>query len=412
MNRNTISSSGESAGGSFDVWSAVSLLPSQRHLFDIPDDVVYMNCAYMSALPKATITAGERALRRKGRPWMIEPPDFFANSETVRALFARLINASADDIALVPAVSYGMAQAANNIPVRTNQKILTLAEEFPSNVYPWADLAQRAGATVVAVPRPNNGDWTAALLAHFDPSVVIVAVPHCHWTDGGLLNLEAIGLACRRTGAALCIDGSQSLGALPFDVKQIDPDFVAVGTYKWLLGPYSAGFLYVAPRWQDGRPIEQSWIAREGSENFAGLVNYRSEFQPGARRFDVGQRSNFALNPAVKASLELLLEWSVPRIFATLKARVDSIAERAKNELDWQSVPPHLRAGHYLGLRFGGPPPVDLPKWLAAANVHVSVRGHSLRITPHVWNNDNDVETLFAVLNANLTPSVTTSSGS
>jgi selenocysteine lyase/cysteine desulfurase len=259
------SSSGESA--------AVSLLPSQRHLFDIPDDVVYMNCAYMSALPKATIAAGERALRRKARPWMIETQDFFAGSEAVRALFARLINANADDIALVPAVSYGMAQAANNIPVTANQKILTLAEEFPSNVYPWTDLAERAGATVIAVPRPNNGDWTAALLAHFDPSVAIVTVPHCHWTDGGLLNLEAVGLACRRIGAALCIDGSQSLGALPFDVKQIDPDFVTVGTYKWLLGPYSAGFLYVAPRWQDGRPIEQGWIARKGSENFAGLVN-------------------------------------------------------------------------------------------------------------------------------------------
>jgi len=385
----------------------VKVLPSQRHLFDIPDDVVYMNCAYMSALPTATVTAGERALRRKARPWMIEAPDFFTGSEAVRALFARLINASAHDIALVPAVSYGMAQAANNIPVRANQKILTLADEFPSNVYPWADLAQRAGATVVAVPRPKNGVCTAVLLAHFDPSVVIVAVPHCHWTDGGLLDLEAVGLACRGIGAALCIDGSQSLGALPFDVKQIDPDFVATGAYKWLLGPYSAGFLYVAPRWQDGRPIEQGWIAREGSENFAGLVNYRSEFQPGARRFDVGQRSNFALTPAVKASLELLLEWGVPRVFATLKARVDSIAQRARNELNLQSVPPHLRAGHYLGLRFGGPPPVDLPKRLAAANVHVSVRGHSLRITPHLWNNDNDVETLFAVLNANLTSDAT-----
>ena len=379
------------------------MLPSQRHLFDIPDDVVYMNCAYMSALPKATVAAGERALRRKAHPWTVEPQDFFTDSEAVRALFAQLINANADDIALVPAVSYGLAQAANNIPVAANQKILTLAEEFPSNVYPWTDLAQRAGATVVAVPRPNNGDWTAALLAHLDPSVAIVTVPHCHWTDGGLLDLEAVGLACRRIGAALCIDGSQSLGALPFDVKQIDPDFVAVGTYKWLLGPYSAGFLYVAPRWQDGRPIEQGWIARKGSENFAGLVNYRNEFQPGARRFDVGQRSNFALNPAVKASLELLLEWGVPRVFATLKARVDSIAERAKRELGLQSVPPHLRAGHYLGLQFGGPPPVDLPKRLAAANVHVSVRGHSLRVTPHVWNNDDDVEALFAALSANLT---------
>jgi selenocysteine lyase/cysteine desulfurase len=361
-----------------------------------------MNCAFMSALPKATVAAGERGLRRKARPWDVNSRDFFADSEAARTLFAQLINATAEDVALVPSVSYGMAQAANNIVVRPGQRILTLAEEFPSNVYPWMELARRAGARVFPVPRPDDGDWTAALLAQLDSSIAIVAVPHCHWTDGGLLDLEAVGVACRRIGAALCIDGSQSLGALPFDVKQIDPDFVAVGTYKWLLGPYSTGFLYVAPRWQDGRPIEQNWIARKDSEDFAGLVNYRSEYQPGARRFDIGQHSNFALNPAVKASLELLHHWGVPRVLATIKARVDSIAERAQNELSLHGVAPHLRAGHYLGLRFEGPPPSDLPRQLAAANVHISVRGDRLRITPHVWNNENDVERLFAALKANL----------
>jgi selenocysteine lyase/cysteine desulfurase len=379
-----------------------SILPSQRHLFDIPADVAYMNCAFMSALPKATVAAGERGLRRKARPWAIDSRDFFADSEAVRVLFAQLINASTEDVALVPSVSYGMAQAANNIVVRSGQRILTLAEEFPSNVYPWMELARRAGATVFPVPRPDDGDWTAALLAHLDASIAIVAVPHCHWTDGGLLDLEAVGLACRRIGATLCIDGSQSLGVLPFDVKRIDPDFVAVGTYKWLLGPYSTGFLYVAPRWQDGRPVEQNWIARKNSEDFAGLVNYRSEYQPGARRFDIGQHSNFALNPAVKASLELLLQWGVPRVFVTIKARIDSIAEQAENDLNLQSVPPHLRAGHYLGLRFSGSPPADLPRQLAAANVHISVRGGWLRITPHVWNTEDDVERLFAALKANL----------
>src|SRR5262249_29645727 len=199
-----------------------------------------------------------------------------------------------------------MAQAANNIVVRSGQRILTLAEEFPSNVYPWMELARRTGAAVFPVPRPDDGDWTAALLAYLDSSIAIVAVPHCHWTDGALLDLEAVGLACRRIGAALCIDGSQSLGALPFDVKRVDPDFVATGTYKCVLVPYSTGFLCVAPGWQEGRPIEQNWIAPKSSEDFAGLVNSPSESQAGPPRSDVGHHSNFALNPAVKASLELL----------------------------------------------------------------------------------------------------------
>jgi selenocysteine lyase/cysteine desulfurase len=382
--------------------SAMSPLPSQRHLFDIPHDVAYLNCAFMSPLPKATIAAGEEGLRRKGRPWTIEPPDFFTDSEAVRALFAQLINASADDVALIPAVSYGLAQAAHNIPLGRGKKILALAEEFPSNVYPWMDLAERCGGEVAFVPRPDDDDWTAALLARMDASVGVVAVPHCHWTDGGHIDLEQVGARCRRIGAAFCVDATQSLGALPFDVERIDPDFVAVGAYKWLLGPYSTGFLYVAPRWQDARAIEHNWIARRGSEDFAGLVNYRSEFQPGARRFDVGERSNFALLPAVQASLSLLLDWGVPRVFATLKARNDWIAARARNELDLDSVPPDRRAGHYLGFRLAGTAPPDLPARLAAAKVFVSVRGRSMRVTPHVWNTDDDVEKLFAALKANL----------
>jgi selenocysteine lyase/cysteine desulfurase len=233
-----------------------------------------------------------------------------------------------------------------------------------------------------------------------DDSVAIVATPHCHWTDGGLIDLESIGAACRQIGSALCVDGSQSLGALSFDIKRIDPDFLAAGTYKWLLGPYSTGFLYVAPRWQHARPIEQNWIARRNSQDFADLVNYRNEYQQGARRFDVGERSNFALNPVVRASLELLLGWGIPRILSTLKARNRFIAERAMDELCLTSVPARRRADHYLGLRFNGPVPGSLTARLAAANVYVSVRGRSMRVTPHVWNSDEDVERLFAELRA------------
>jgi selenocysteine lyase/cysteine desulfurase len=377
---------------------AAAPLPSQRSLFDIPDDVAFLNCGYISALPKVAVAAGEQGLARKRQPWTITPDDFFSTSEAARALFAALIDAAADDVALVPAVSYGMAQAANNVTVRATQTIVTLAEEFPSNVYPWMDLAERSGATFVSVPRPPDDDWTAALLAHIDAATGVVAVPHCHWTDGGLIDLEAVGAACRKVGAALCVDATQSVGALPFDVKRIDPDFLAVAGYKWLLGPYSFGFLYVAPRHHNGRPIEHNWIVRKHAEDFAGLVNYRREFQAGARRFDVGERSNFALTPAAAASLKLIAEWTVPRILASLQQRTDAIAARARADFGIDSVPADRRAGHYLGLRFRGGVPPELPHRLAANNVHVSVRGQAMRVTPHLWNTDADVERLFATL--------------
>src|SRR5215475_14489811 len=348
--------------------TAAAPLPSQRHLFDIPDGVAFLNCAYISPLPKASLLAGEEGLWRKAQPWAIAPADFFTTSEAVRTLFAALINAEADDIAFAPAVSYGLAQAAHNLPLQKTQSIVTLVEQFPSNIYPWMDLAERTGATFVSVPRPADDDWTSALLSCIDRSTGVVAVPHCHWTDGGFVDLEAIGVACRRVGAALCVDATQSVGALPLDVERVDPDFVAVASYKWLLGPYSLGFLYIAPRWQRGRPIEHNWIARENSENFAGPVNYTRQFQAGARRFDVGERSNFALMPVAEASLKLILQWTVPRISETLGLHTRAISERARGEFGIASVLDQRRAGHYLGLRFGGGVPPDLFRRLAAAN--------------------------------------------
>ncbi|WP_298724332.1 aminotransferase class V-fold PLP-dependent enzyme [uncultured Ferrovibrio sp.] len=374
------------------------ILPSQRHLFDIPADVAYLNCAYMSPLSRAAVAAGEAGMRRKARPWEVTPQDFFTDSERVRALFAQIINATADDIALVPAASYGIAVAAQALPLQAGQSVLTLAEQFPSNVYRWMEKARAANARYVTVPRPADDDWTAAVLSHIDRSTAIVALPHCHWTDGGLLDLIAIRKACNAVGAALCIDATQSLGALPFDVAEIDPDFLAVGGYKWLMGPYSFGYLYVARRWQQAVPLEQNWIARKDSENFAGLVDYKSEYQPGARRFDVGERSNFALTPAAIAALQMLLDWGIENIQATLAARNAAIAERAEAELGLSSAPAHRRAGHFLGLRFGGEVPVDLPARLAAKKVYVSVRGRSMRVTPHLYNSDEDVERLFSVM--------------
>lgn len=374
------------------------ILPSQRHLFDIPEDIAYLNSAYMSPLPKAVVAAGERGMQAKAQPWHIKPVDFFTESEAVRALFARLVNATADDVALVPSVSYGMAVAVNALPLQAGQSVLTLAEQFPSNVYPWMEKAKQCNAAHVIVPRPADDDWTAAVLARLDSRTAIVALPHCHWTDGGLLDLVAIRQACDRIGAALCIDATQSLGVMPFDVAAIRPDFLCAGGYKWMLGPYSFGYLYADRRWHNAAPVEHNWIARKDSEDFAGLVNYKSEFQPGARRFDMGERSNFALTPAAKAALELLLDWGPANIQATLKQRTAAIAARARAEFGLDSAPDSKRAGHYLGLRFGGEVPGDLPGKLAAANVFVSVRGKAMRVTPHVYNTDRDVERLFSVM--------------
>ncbi|HEX5080106.1 MAG TPA: aminotransferase class V-fold PLP-dependent enzyme [Geminicoccaceae bacterium] len=373
------------------------MIPCQRRLFDLPDDVAYLNCAYMSPLLQRAVALAAEGVARKARPWTIGADDFFTESERARALFAALLGASVDDIALVPAASYGVAVAAANLPLGAGQRILMLAEQFPSNVYSWRELARRNGGEIVTIARPPDGDWSAAILARLDERVAITALPHCHWTDGGLVDLVSIAVRCREVGSALVIDATQSLGALPLDLAGVRPDFLACAGYKWLLGPYSIGYLYVAPQWQEGQPLEHNWIARTRSEDFAGLVDYQDRYQPGARRFDVGERANFGLMPAAIAGLEQLLRWGQPAIIATLAARTAEIGARAAG-LGLSTLPAPLRAGHFLGLRFPGGAPAGLPERLADERVHVSLRGDSLRVTPHLYNNDADVDRLFGVL--------------
>ena len=372
-------------------------LPSQRHLFDIPDEVAYLNCGYMGPLPRESVAMGQRALARKARPWEIRAEHFFESTDQARLAFARLAGATPDDVALIPSLSYGMAVAAANLPLRPGKRVLLLDEEFPSVIYTWRERAAREGAEAVLIQRPEDDDWTRAVLERVDERTAVAALPLCHWTDGGLLDLARIGRRLREVGATLAVDATQSLGALPIDLEAIQPDFLIVAAYKWLLAPYSVGFMYVAPRWQDGRPIEHNWIAREGSEDFAGLVRYRERYQPGARRYDVGEPSNFALLPAAVTSLGILLDWTVPRVSLTLAGITRDLIRRAE-PLGFSAVPGDLRAPHYLGLRLAGGLPEGLGERLAAEQVYVSTRGPALRITPHVYNDAADLDRFEAAL--------------
>ena len=376
------------------------MIPCQRHLFDIPPDIAYLNCAYISPLMHAVREVGEASSRRKCRPWEIGRDDFFADAETGRRLFAELVGACADDIAVVPAASYGVSTAARNVALAPGRQVLLLQEQFPSNVYPWRERARECGADIRTLPRPADDDWTRCILEALDERVAVAALPHVHWTDGALIDLERVGARCREVGAALVVDGTQSVGALPFDVAAVRPDFLVVATYKWLLGPYAAGYLYVAPHRHDGTPIEHNWADRARSEDFTGLVDYRDAFQPGARRYDVGERGNFHLLPMANAALRQLLEWGVGNIQETIRIRTRSIAEHV-GALGIRTLPEERRAGHYLGLRFSGGVPAGLTERLAAERVYVSGRGRdALRVTPHLWVNDEDEARFLAVLAA------------
>jgi selenocysteine lyase/cysteine desulfurase len=372
------------------------MIPCQRHLFDIPDDVAYLNCAYMSPLMKPALEAGTAGLARKAHPWELTPDQFFTGADEFRATAAQLLDSQADCIAIVPSASYGIATATRNLPVKKGQSILVLAEQFPSNYYPWERRGDETGASLKVVAWPENNDWTAAVLNALTDDVAIAALPHVQWTSGGRLDLVRVGTACRKLGAALALDLTQSLGALPFSVRDVQPDFAVAASYKWLLGPYSVGLLYVAPKWHSGMPLEENWIQRANARDFANLL-YTEDYDAGARRFDMGERSNFALLPAAVRSMKQLLEWDVAQISATTGALNCHLAEAAA-DLGFSAPAEPLRAPHYLSLRRKAAIPKELPEVFAKEKVFVSVRGSSIRVTPNVYNTAEDCERLIACL--------------
>ncbi|MBL4612565.1 MAG: aminotransferase class V-fold PLP-dependent enzyme [Emcibacter sp.] len=372
-------------------------LTCQKHLFDIPADVTYLNAAYMTPILKEAALQGQQAVAGKLHPWETSIPDFFEPPARACGLMADMIGAGADDVAQVPSVSYGVAIAVRNLPLLPGQKILVLADQFPSNVYPWQDMAQIHQAELVTIARPKDGDWTSRIIAALDGEVAIVACPQVHWTDGSCIDLVRVGAACRAQGAALVLDMTQSLGVMPFSVRNVDPDFMVAASYKWLLGPYSYGFVYVAPRHQKGVPLEQGWIARKGSDDFARLVDYQSDYLPGAGRFNVGERSNFMLTPIILQALEKLNAWGVEAIADYLSGLTDMIAARA-GAMGLTVADKAHRSPHLIGLNFDGGAPDGLTAALADRKIYVSVRGNSIRVSPHIYNEAQDVEKLFSAL--------------
>jgi selenocysteine lyase/cysteine desulfurase len=366
-------------------------------MFEVDDEVSYFNTANLSPLLRKVREAGEEALDRRSRPWTISAADWFSDVEQLRSACARLIRAATDEVALVPATSYGLSVAARNLHAGPGDRVLVLDKEFPSNYYTWRRFTQRTGAELVVITRAPGQTWTAAILDAVDERVAITSIPNVHWTNGAQVDLQRVAPALREAGSAFVIDASQSLGALSLDVRSLRPDAVVAVGYKWLLGPFSLGYLYLDPRLHDGEPLEENWLLRAGSEDFSRLVDYQDDYLPGSRRYDVGQRTNFQLTPMGLVAFQQLLDWTVPRVTATLQMRTNEIAAKAEG-FGLMTTPSDERAPHMLGVDFAPEAADRVATALRRANVIASMRGSSLRISPHLHNNDNDVSRLLEAM--------------
>lgn len=375
----------------------------QREKFFLQRKDAYLNCAYMSPLLKKVEKAGVRGMKKKRKPHQISSDDFFGETETVRLLFSKLIeNEAYDRVVIIPSVSYGIATVAQNLPF-TDGEVIVAAEQFPSNVYPWLRLEDRGFKITSIGPSSSGGraqSWNNNLLEAISENTRVVAIGHIHWSDGTLFDLKQIRKRLDDVGGLLIIDGTQSIGALPFSVKLYRPDAVVVGGYKWLMGPYSIGLAYYGEAFDQGKPLEENWINRSGSENFARLVDYEDEYRPDALRYEVGEHSNFILIPMLHKALKQLLRWNPSEIQRYCKELTASATSEIQ-ELGYEIEKESMRSHHLFGLKAPkGVSVGEVKASLKTHRVHVGVRGDFIRVSPHVYNDEIDLRKLVNALKA------------
>lgn len=358
----------------------------------------------MSPLMQKVEQAGWKGMRLKREPWRITKDLFFNHCEELRRLFARLINEkNPQNIAIIPAVSYGLASIAKNLPLHGDKKnIIVAGEQFPSNVYPWRRLSQENNCNLKTIEPPSTEDrgkkWNQQILEAIDNETQMVAIGNVHWADGTLFDLEAIAKRTRDVDAYLVIDGTQSVGALPLDVEQIRPDALFCAGYKWLMGPYSITLGCYGPRFRDGIPLEEGWIVRKNSEDFTSLVEYKDEYQSGALRYDMGERSNFILIPMMSEALKQVLRWGPANIQSYCEELTSELIDVLPDvgcrveEAEW-------RSHHLFGIRLPSSVAThDLEKACMERNIYVSIRGAAVRVSPNVYNEQEDISKLSELL--------------
>ena len=381
------------------------MLSSQRALFDIPRQICYLNAASYSPLPLRTLEAGRAAVGRKGTPWTLEPGFANAQHERARTAAARLIRAEPADIALIPSISYGVATAANLLTPERGTRVLVLENDHSSPVLEWHTRAEAQGFAVQTIGQPIDGDWTSAVLAAIErsgaPPVSLASISSVHWSDGGMIDVEKVGSTLRRQGGAFLVDATQSAGVLAMDVQPLDPDFVIFPTYKWLLGPYGRAFLYVAKRHQGGIPLEQTASGRRNVRAENAVYFTDVGYVPDARRFDMGERDHFISMEMASIGMEMMADWGAPAIVQRLAMLTERIAAGVRG-IGVQVPEPHLRAPHILSLAFKGGMPAGLVEGLTSEGVYVAPRLGRMRVSPHVYNDEADVDRFIDVLGRRL----------
>ena len=380
------------------------MLQNQQQLFDIPEDINYLNIASQSPSFKAVEQAGVSAVLEKSHPYKIVTDTYFEPIIELKKLFAELVDVEDyNRIANIPSASYGMATVANNIVLHKDEEILLIEEQFPSNYYVWEKLAAKFKAKIKLVKRPKTEVdqgilWNKAILDAISNKTALVSLGNIHWASGTLFNLKAIRKKTSKHNSLLIIDGSQSIGAYAFSVKEIKPDALICAGYKWLFGPYGCGYGYFGSYFDHGVPIEENWSNRLNSENLINLTNYESNYKPLANRYSSGEHASFIYVKMQIAALKQILKWTP----SAIQAYCEDITRDAVIELQKMGCyieNPKDRTHHLFGVRLPDELSLDtLKKELNVAKIFISFRGKYIRLSCHIYNTKEDFNSLVACI--------------
>ena len=381
--------------------TATSTPIDYRHEWFEIEDATYLNLAAQSPMPKAAHRAVQTAIEWKKNPHHITDSAYFEVPNRIRASLAKLIGGQPEEIALTTGASSGMSAVAYGLTWKPGDEVLTAKGEFPLQYATWKPMEAREGI-VMKVVAPRDRFLTADdFIAAMTPRTRMISVSMVRFDNAVRLDAGRLAAACHAQGALLLLDVSQCCGGVPLDVATLGADFLVCAGYKWLLSPYGTGFFWAKnEHTANMRPGPFYWAAAEGAENFHSLAFENPKPAPGARRWDMAETSNYFNFAAMDASVQFVLEFGPETVQARNRKLIDLLFERLPKDRCVPASPlDSAQRGPYGCFAARSPEKTaELYHKLVKGKIITSLREGNIRVSPHLYNTEQDIDRLIAAI--------------
>ncbi len=369
-------------------------MPDYRKEFFDFGPVTYLNCAYHGPFPRVTAERIEQALELEINPTRLVTSHFFEMRERIRTRLGRVVGASPDEIALIGSATQGIGIVAGGLEFQPGDEVVISSANFPSNLFTWINLRRRG--VKVRVLKPERGALAVEdVAAAMNERTRVLALDWVSYSNGVKTDLAAFGELAHRHGAIFVVDGTQAVGALPLDLKALPVDVLTAAAYKWLLAPYGTGFVYLRPELQRRLDLKAvTWLAVAGAEDFDALPSEEFTVTPTARRYDILAFLNMF---GLEASLEFIERIGVDTIYAHCSRLLERLGEGLIKRGYTLAVNDPSRRSTILCFRGASPEATAaLYRELKSRQIAVSLRHDMIRVSPHLYNDESDIDRLLA----------------